>query len=184
MTDVRQKLFLPLLTMALSFALFGLATAFVQEQTVLVDKVLLAALFAGLALSSFLFHRASNELEFADATAVAASFRSLIFVQGGTAALLAFVPGQTALWLVLVASAGFLISGVIYLLVGLRLKENLPVWRDLQLAGLIAIVTALVLPVLSEVGEKAILGITGAGALIAGVFLLIGSFTLRMEPRN
>ena len=40
---------------------------------------------------------------------------------------------------------------------------------------------ALAVPFMANIGPKAVLGVTGGGALIAGVFLLVGALGARTE---
>ena len=61
----------------------------------------------------------------------------------------------------------------------MRAKNSLAIAKDWQLEGLIMTLAAAALVIIGEIGEKALLGTLGGGAIISGVFLIIGAFTLR-----
>ena len=95
--------------------------------------------------------------------------------------VLIFLAPRGEFWLTLIAALVLGLTGVLKVLAGMRTKEQNPAARDWQLEGLMITLSAAALPLVSEIGDKAIMGTAGAGALVAGVFVLIGALTLRSQ---
>jgi len=94
--------------------------------------------------------------------------------EAASGALLVIMPDTLAL-IILAVCAGSGLPGLIKLLLGTRYRSAVAVWRDWVLEGGVLLAVALILPFVGEIGAKATLGVPGGGALIIGVFLLVGS---------
>lgn len=167
----------PTLTHALVFLTFGLITVFWQTPTLTVITVMLALYLLGYAAASYLTARALAQ---AGDSVSAQGFTSIALVQAAGGALIFLAP-HGEFWLTLIAALVLGLTGVLKVLAGLRTKELNPAARDWQLEGLVITLSAAALPVVSEIGDKAIMGTAGGGALVAGVFVLIGALTLRSQ---
>lgn len=174
-TSLAGLLATPTLAQALVFLSFGLITVFWQTPTLTVITVILALYLLGYAGASYLTSRALSQ---AGDRVSAQGFTSMALVQAAGGALILLAP-RGEFWLTLIAALVLGLTGVLKVLAGMRTKEQNPAARDWQLEGLIITLSAAALPVVSEIGDKAIMGTAGGGALVAGVFVLIGALTLR-----
>lgn len=170
----------PTLIQALVFLTFGLVTVFWQAPTLTAITVMLALYLLGYAGASYLTARA---LAPAGDRVSAQGFTSMALVQAAGGALILLAP-RGEFWLTLIAALVLGLTGVLKVLAGMRTKEQNPAARDWQLEGLIITLSAAALPVVSEIGDKAIMGTAGGGALVAGVFVLIGALTLRAQANK
>lgn len=180
-------LFVPTLVLSLVFLVFGLVTVFWQVPTLGATVLVLAFYLAVLGGASFLTARSTGELVKwqpatgeVNAASVSQVWRSLAMVQCAGAVLMLLLP-RAEFWVVLVGSLVLGITGVFTLLMGLRVKNVFPTDKDWRIAGFATVVAAGLLPVVSELGAKAILGVTGGGALIAGIFMFVGALTVRSQ---
>lgn len=167
----------PTLIQSLVFLAFGLVTVFWQDPTLSVITIILALYLLAYGVASYLTARA---LASAGDRVSRQAFTSMALVQAAGGALIFLAP-RGEFWLTLIVSLVLGFTGVLKALAGLRAKEQNPVARDWQLEGLIITLTAAALPVVSEIGDKAIMGTAGGGALVAGVFVLIGALTVRFQ---
>lgn len=171
----------PTLLHTLVFLAFGLTTVFWQEPTLGVITVMLGLYLLGYAGASYLtsvtWRRATGD----GATAQALMSIAMVQAAGGALALIA---ARSEFWLTVIASCALGVAGVLKLLAGMRTKDANPAARDWQLEGAVVTLSAAALPVVSEIGDKAIMGTAAGGALIAGIFLLIGALSLRGEARR
>ena len=110
----------------------------------------------------------------------ALSSAALLYALGGVLAIA--LHGRLEL-MVLVIGGVYALAGLVELLVGVRLGPDFPLGRDARMTGLITMITGMALFWFGEIGEHATFGILGSGALVAGVFLLIGVLTLRRAGR-
>lgn len=167
----------PTLVHSLVFLAFGMVTVFWQEPTLTVITVMLALYLLGYGAASYLTARA---LARAGSRALAQGFTSVALVQAAGGVLVLMGPGGK-FWLTLIVSLVLGVTGVLKVLAGMRTKEQNPAARDWQLEGLIVTLSAAALPLVADIGDKAIMGTAGGGALVAGVFVLIGALTLRSQ---
>lgn len=170
----------PTATHALVFLIFGLVTVFWQEPTLTVITVMLTAYLLAYGAASFFTSRALLR-EGDDQNSQV--FTSIAGIQAGAGVLVLLLP-RGEFWLTLVVCVALGLTGVLKMLAGMRTKGHNPAARDWQLEGAIITIFAATLPVVSEIGDKAIMGTAGAGALIAGVFVMIGALTLRSAGKG
>ncbi|WP_421083750.1 hypothetical protein [Rothia nasimurium] len=171
----------PTLLHALVFLAFGLTTVFWQEPTLGVITVMLGLYLLGYAGASYITSATWRRATADGATAQAFMSVALIQAAGG---VLALVASRSEFWLTVIASCALGVTGILKLLAGMRTQGMNPAARDWQLEGAVVTLSAAALPVVSEIGDKAIMGTAGGGALIAGIFLLVGALTLRGEARR
>ncbi|HIY94348.1 MAG TPA: hypothetical protein H9821_01605 [Candidatus Rothia avicola] len=164
----------PTLVHALVFLAFGLTTVFWQQPTLGVITVMLGLYMLGYAGASYL---TAQTLRSVGDASTAQAFTSIALVQAA-GGVLAFVAPRGEFWLTLIAACVLGLTGVLKLLAGMRTKASNPAARDWQLEGAIVTLSAAALPVVSEIGDKAIMGTAGGGALVAGIFLAVGAFSL------
>ncbi|WP_237224468.1 hypothetical protein [Rothia nasisuis] len=165
----------PTLVHALVFLAFGLTTVFWQEPNLGVITAMLGLYMLGYAGASYL---TAQTLRRVGDASTAQAFTSIALVQAA-GGVLTFVAPRGEFWLTLIAACVLGLTGVLKLLAGMRTKASNPVARDWQLEGAIVTLSAAALPVVSEIGDKAIMGTAGGGALVAGIFLVVGALTLR-----
>lgn len=175
-----RELIAPTAATSLVFLAFGLVTVFWQTPTLGVVTVMLALYMLGYSGATFYTGKAMGRAG-DDATAQVLTSISAILAGGGVLTLL--LP-RGEFWLVLVSALVLGFAGVLKMLAGLRTKGDNPAAKDWQLEGGVVTIFAAALPVVSEIGIKAIMGTTGGGALIAGVFLAVGAFSLRSAGRQ
>ncbi|QRZ61651.1 hypothetical protein [Rothia sp. ZJ932] len=190
----------PTLALSLVFVVYGLITVFWQRPTLDFAAVLMSIYFLCMGGASFLNSRAASTVAYegdsrrADASlqdapvgvnigSVGQLWRSLAMIQLAGGVLLLVVP-HTELWMTLIGSIILGLTGVALLLMGLRVKNVLPTDKDWRIAGFVTVMSALGLTVLSDLGAKAMLGVTAGGALIAGIFMVIGAISLRGQSKN
>lgn len=188
-SSAARALFAPTLVLSLVFIIFGLVTVFWQTPTMDNAALVFAGYLAAFGGASFYTSvGASNiaqqpvegEVEVGSVVQV---WRSLAMVQAAGAVLMLIVP-HTELWVTLVASLILGLSGVLILFMGLRVKNTLPTDKDWRIAGFATVLAAAALPVIAELGAKALLGVSAGGALIAGIFMLVGALTLRSQGQE
>lgn len=170
----------PTLVHALVFLAFGLTTVFWQQPTLGVITVMLGLYMLGYAGASYL---TAQTLRRVGDSSTAQAFTSIALVQAA-GGVLAFVAPRGEFWLTLIAACVLGLTGVLKLLAGMRTKASNPAARDWQLEGTIVTLSAAALPVVSEIGDKAIMGTAGGGALVAGIFLVVGALTLSADARR
>lgn len=154
---------------ALIYLIFGIITVFVQTPDNVFTKILLGLWMLALGTSHALTARG---MHYGPATST--SLSSTALVQAASGALLVIMPDTLAL-IILAVCAGSGLPGLIKLLLGMRYRSAVAVWRDWVLEGGVLLAVALLLPFVGEIGAKATLGVPGGGALIIGIFLLVGS---------
>lgn len=175
-----RELTAPTAATSLVFLAFGLVTVFWQTPTLGVVTVMLALYMLGYSGATFYTGKAMGRTG-DDATAQVLTSISAILAGGGALTLL--LP-RGEFWLVLVSALVLGFAGVLKMLAGLRTKGDNPAAKDWQLEGGVVTIFAAALPVVSDIGTKAIMGTAGGGALIAGVFLAVGAFSLRSAGRQ
>lgn len=171
--NAHRALALPAFITAAIYLVFGLSTVFVQEPTLGTLKILTGVFLLTLGLAQVF---TAQKVRFFDA-AVGQSLTSTGLVLAGAAALLLLTAHSEFIFIVIVALA-LGIASILKVLLGMRTKHLFDLGKDWQLEGLIMTISAVGLVVIGEIGDKAILGTLGGGAIIAGVFLLIGAITL------
>lgn len=159
---------------ALVFLAFGLVTVFWQEPTLGVVTLMLACYMLAYGAASFYSSRVLARVGDSASSQVLASVASVL-AGGG---VLALIMPRGEFWLVLVSALVLGLAGVLKMLAGARARDDNPAARDWQLEGCIVMLSAAALPLVSGIGLKAIMGTAGGGALIAGVFLAVGAFSL------
>lgn len=162
----------PLLVQALVFLAFGLITVFLQEPSLAAASVLLALYLLALGASSYYFSR-SLGLEDPALGRALASLGLVLMAAGG----LLLVLQPHAFPLALISSLALGVAGLFKLLAAGRPSAG-PLARDWRLEGIVLMLSALGLPLLADLGAKALLGTAGASALVAGIFGLIGALSL------
>lgn len=170
----RGALAMPAFVTAAIYLIFGLITVFVQEPTLGTLKILTGGFLLALGLAQVF---TAQKIRFFDAAA-GQSLTSAGLVLAGAAVLLLLIAHSEFMFIVIVALA-LGVASILKILLGMRTKHILDLGKDWQLEGLVMTISAVALVVIGEIGDKAILGTLGGGAIIAGVFLLIGAITLR-----
>ncbi|MGV3104090.1 hypothetical protein [Rothia sp. 32237D007AR] len=170
----------PTLVQALVFLAFGLTTVFWQEPTLGVITVMLGLYLLGYAAASYFI---ACRLHQVGSSSTAQAFTSMALVQAA-GGVLVFVAPRGEVWLTLIAAGVLGLTGVLKLLAGMRTQADNPVARDWKLEGIIVTLSAAALPLVSDIGDKAIMGTAGGGALAAGIFLVIGALSLRADARH
>lgn len=163
--------------MALVNLVFGLVTVFWQVPTLAGAAIALGLFFIALGAVNFLTSNTVGNFD-AEFAPVTQALKSVALVQLAGGVLTLVLP-HTSLTVILVSSLVLGISGVLTMLLGLRVKNMLPVDKDWRIAGFVLTVAGALIPVIGDLGAKATLGVSGGGALIAGVFMMIGAFTVR-----
>lgn len=80
----------------------------------------------------------------------------------------------------IVASVGLGILGITEVAAGILAKGHV-LARDWLISGVIAIGTAAILPFFISLGAHALLGVTGGGAIMAGVLWMLSGLSVRHE---
>ena len=112
--------------------------------------------------------------------ATSATLISVAIVQAASGALLIAQPDAPAP-ILLVTCGGIGLGALLKGLLGARYRSVIAAARDWVLEGAVMLAAALAVPFMVNIGPKAVLGVTGGGALIAGVFLLVGALGARTE---
>lgn len=159
---------------ALGYLLFGLVTVFVQAPTWGTVKLLVGAFLLVVGASQWLGARALT------GSSAGSVFRSVALVQAAAAALLVVQPDEPAR-IVLIICAGVGLGELMKTLVGVRFRAGLTAARDWLLEGAVMLAAAVCVPLVAGIGAKAVLGVTGGGALVVGVFLLVAALGSRDE---
>lgn len=154
---------------AIIYLLFGLSTIFIQTPDWGTGRLLIGGLLLALGASHWWASRRTY------GSATSATLISVALVQGASGALLLAQPDAPAP-IVLVTCGGIGLGAFLKGLLGVRYRLMIAAARDWVLEGTVMFVAALILPLMANIGPKAVLGVTGGGALIAGVFLLVGAF--------
>lgn len=162
----------PFLARAVVGAVFGLVTIFWREPSTLV-MALAGGPYLLLAGAAYLWtHRQAH---WAPASLLTDIGGGLLL--GAGIASIAFVDDRVF------AFAGALalgVAGVAELIRGLALKTH-PAARDLVIVGVVGIATAAILPFVEQLGAHALLGVTGGGALLSAVVLVIAALSYRHD---
>lgn len=161
----------PVLVQALVFLTFGLITVFLQEPSLVAASVLLALYLLALGASSYYFSRSLG----LDDSALGRALASLGLVLMAAGGLL-LVLQPHAFPLALISSLALGVTGLFKLLAAGRPSAGF-LARDWRLEGIVLMLSALGLPLLTDLGAKALLGTAGASALVAGIFGLIGALS-------
>ncbi|MEO5778450.1 MULTISPECIES: hypothetical protein [Arthrobacter] len=103
-----------------------------------------------------------------------------VLVGAGAAVML--VPGALAFGTV--AAAGLGLAGAAELYLGFAGRGRSVLARDWIASGVIGLGTAAALPFFIGLGPHALLGVTGGGAIIAGVLWILAGLTLRHDARD
>ena len=101
---------------------------------------------------------------------------ALLYALGGVLAIA--LHGSLGL-MVLVLGGVYALAGLIELLVGFRLGAEGPLSRDMRMSGMITMLTGMGLLWFGELGPQTLFGILGGGAVVVGIFLMIGAVSLR-----
>ena len=101
-------------------------------------------------------------------------------MQAASGALLTAQPDAPAP-ILLATCGGIGLGALLKGLLGARYRSVIAAARDWVLEGTVMLAAALAVPFMANIGPKAVLGVTGGGALIAGVFLLVGALGARTE---
>ncbi len=114
---------------ALIYLIFGIITVFVQTPDNVFTKILLGLWMLALGTSHALTARGMHY-----GPATSASLSSTALVQAASGALLVIMPDTLAL-IILAVCAGSGLAGLIKLLLGMRYRSAVAVWRDWILEG-------------------------------------------------
>lgn len=169
----------PALATALVYLVFGLITVFWQQPHLHGVTIACGVFMLALGLANAFF---ATRVKFDDVPA-AQSLNSIAMMLGGAAVLLVLLSGNT-FFFTLITAVALGIASVLKLVLGMRTKEKLAIGKDWQLEGLIMTITAVALVVTSGIGDKAMLGTIGGGAIITGVFLLLGALALGADEKK
>lgn len=167
----------PTLVHALVFLGFGLTTVFWQQPTLGAITIMLGVYLLGYGVASYI---TSQTLVRAGDRPTGQAFTSIALIQAAGGVLILVAP-RGEFWLTVIAAVVLGLTGVLKLLAGMRTKGSNPAARDWQLEGVIITLSAAALPVVSDIGAKAIMGTTAGGALVTGIFLVVGALTLRAD---
>ncbi len=181
-SNLARSLFVPTVVMALVNLVFGLVTVFWQVPTLTGAAIALGLFFIGLGAANFMTSTAVGAFD-AEFAPVVQALKSVALLQLAGGVLTMILP-HTSLWVIVVGSLVLGISGVLTMLLGLRGKDALPVDKDWRIAGFVLTVAGALIPVIGDLGAKAILGVSGGGALIAGIFMMIGALTVRSDAKK
>ena len=160
---------------AVIYLLFGLSTIFIQTPDWGTDRLLIGGLLLALGASHWW---ASRGTRYGPATS--ATLISVALVQAASGALLIAQPDAPAP-ILLATCGGIGLGALLKGLLGARYRSVIAAARDWVLEGAVMLAAALAVPFMANIGPKAVLGVTGGGALIAGVFLLVGALGARTE---
>lgn len=166
----------PALVGALVYLVCGAFTIFWQQPTEFGLTVFTGLLLLSLGLSQAMLSRPMKSLD----SAAGKSLESLAMVLGAAAVLLGILTPHNVLFTVITCLVLGAV-GIFKILLGMRLKDRLLIAKDWQIEGLVLTFTSLALVITSDIGTKAITGTLGGGAIIAGVFLLLGALGMRSK---
>lgn len=173
-SDSNDAIALPAFLSAALYLAFGLSTVFVQEPSFTLVNFLTGGFLLMLGVAQAFTAQKIRPFE----STISQSLNSMALVLAGAAILLLIVSPST-FGFILIVSLALGLTSILKILLGMRAKNSLAIAKDWQLEGLIMTLAAAALVIIGEIGEKALLGTLGGGAIISGVFLIIGAFTLR-----
>ncbi|WP_085528983.1 DUF308 domain-containing protein [Kocuria massiliensis] len=178
-----RALFGPVLLRAMIYLAFGLTTVFWQEPTLTVVRwgIGLFMILQGVAL--IYMQRSLTERAWGHGNTHSRVIQSyaILYLVGGVATT-AF-SGSLPI-LVLVVGLIFSIGGVTELLQGFRATGTSAMARDWKIAGVVTFLTGIVLFMIGDLGPKAAFGITGGGAIIVGIFMVLAALTFRHDAAS
>lgn len=178
-----RALFGPVLVRALIYLAFGLTTVFWQEPTLTVVQWGIGLYLIAQGIALIYMQRSLNQRAWGEGNTHSRVIQSygILYLVGGvaTTAFSASVP-----ILVLVVGLILSIGGVTELLQGFRTTGTSAMSKDWKIAGLVTFLTGIVLFLIGDLGPKAAFGITGGGAIIVGIFLVLAALTFRHDAAS
>ncbi|WP_129660188.1 DUF308 domain-containing protein [Rothia uropygialis] len=175
-----RALFGPALTRALIYLVYGLITVFWQEPTLMIVRWILGLYLIAQGIALIYMQRSLNEHVYGQrgpSSSVIQSY-AILYLLGGvlTVAFAGSLPT-----LVLIAGLILSICGVTELLQGMRTSTTSAMSKDWKIAGLVTFLTGAALFLIGEIGPKAAFGVTGGGAIIVGIFMILAALTFRHD---
>ncbi len=178
--SLQGALTLPAFVQAGVYLVFGLITVFWQQPTAATDAVLLGLFMLALGASTALTGARLKPYD----PQLTQSLNSIAMLLAGAAAL-TLVLGTSIFWMSIIVSVALGLASILKIFCGVRAKRSLPfIAKDWQLEGIIMTCASVGLLMMSSIGSKAVLGTAGGGAIIAGVFLLIGALSIASEAKK
>lgn len=174
-----SALVLPSFLHAGVYLLFGLITVFYQQPhlTALTNLVALFMLFLGGTTAWSGIRVKVSEPK------IGQGLNSIGIILAAAAALLLITPNSD-LWTSVIIAVALGFASIMKILVGMQAKQTVALAKDWQLEGLMMTIAAATSTLMSEIGTKAILGTLGGGAIITGVFLLIGVLSAKSDTKK
>ncbi len=182
MTEGDAVLWQPVLLRAVAALAFGAATVFLTVPTTAGMGVLAGAYFVLVGAALLLVVRrlaASLSLSASSAPVLALAVPAAHLAVAGVVAAVAGSPELLG-WYGAFALA---LLGLGELYAAVALKGRTVLSRDWLVSGVVMLGTAAVLPFVAAAGAKAVLGVTGGGALITGALWLLCALTIRHDGR-
>lgn len=175
-----RALFGPVLVRSLICLVYGLITVFWQEPSLMLVRWVLGLYLIAQGIGLIYMQRSLNEHVYGSrgsSSSVIQSF-AILYLLGGvlTVAFAASLP-----ILVLIAGLILTVCGITELLQGMRTTSTSAMSKDWKIAGLVTFLTGAALFLVGEIGPKASFGVTGGGAIIVGIFLLLAALTFRHD---
>lgn len=162
---------------------FAAATIFIPHPSQFLGAWLLALWFAGTGLSILWTRRASANYPSLELAGLEASQSSAAVLALLLAPAIIIINNNLGT-LTLVLSVGFIVMALPDVWIGSTRGKNHPLGKDWILTGLVSAGCAIGVLLVSSLDMHAVLGVTGGGAIICGVFLLIAGLSLRYEAKN
>ncbi|WP_129358427.1 MULTISPECIES: DUF308 domain-containing protein [Micrococcaceae] len=175
-----RALFGPVLTRALIYLVYGLITVFWQEPTLMIVRWILGLYLIAQGIALIYMQRSLNEHVYGQrgpSSSVIQSY-AILYLLGG---VLTVAFAESLPILVLIAGLILSICGVTELLQGMRTSATSAMSKDWKIAGLVTFLTGAALFLIGEIGPKAAFGVTGGGAIIVGIFMVLAALTFRHD---
>lgn len=177
-----RALFGPVLTRALICLVYGLTTVFWQEPSLMVVRWVLGLYLVAQGMALIFMQRSLNEHVYGQRGPNSKVIQSyaILYLLGG---VLTIAFSVSLPILVLINGLILSICGVTELLQGMRTSATSAMSKDWTIAGLVTFLTGACLFVIGDIGPKASFGVTGGGAVIIGIFLVLAALTFRHDAR-
>lgn len=173
----------PVLARAAICLVFGLVTVFWQQPTLAVAQYGTGLYLVALGLVLLWTQRTLNTVVFRDYGAKERSSIQSFAVLYGLGGILVVLFVRQTVHLVLTLGLVLVIAGITELLLGLRGAAS-AMSKDWRIAGMVSALAGTALFVFGELGPHSVFGITGASALIIGVFHAIAALTFRHDAAH
>lgn len=175
-----RALVAPTLLRAVVTLVFAAATIFVTSPSHTLGTWLIGLWFAGVGAAMLWTERRSVDHPSLGLGGLEASQRSAGFL-ALLAAVAVVVLGGTLSGLALVVSVGLVLVGLPEVWIGSTRRKTHPLGRDWLLTGVLGVGAAIGVLLVSYIDMHAVLGVTGAAAIVSGVFLLLAALSLRHD---